>query len=137
MACFLVGGAEAVAVTAVKSHVKKTEVAAGIVDENGEQITDAHETGISWTRKLSWLQTMLWGAFALLLVEHVWHGEVVPWAPFLTAMATQADAIAMLQEIATVGVAMAALVTAVWFVATLVADALVKRPARTAAADEA
>ena len=137
MACFLVGGAEAIAVTAVKSHVKKTEVAAGIVDESGEQIADARETGICWTRKLSWLQTMLWGAFALLLVEHIWHGEVVPWAPFLTAMANPADTIEMFHEMATVGVGMAALVTVVWFVATLVADAVVKRSASSAQADEA
>ncbi len=38
MACFIVGGAEAVVVTAVRSAVKKSEERRGIVDESGKQI---------------------------------------------------------------------------------------------------
>ena len=57
---------------------------------------------------------MLWGGSALLAFEHVWHGEVVPWFPFLTAAADPADALEMLHEMATVGVTMTLLVTAVW-----------------------
>ena len=52
MACFVVGGGEAVAVTAVRSIVKKKEMERGIVDKDGNQLTDAAETGICWTRKL-------------------------------------------------------------------------------------
>ena len=70
---------------------------------------------------------MLWGGAALLAYEHVWHGEVVPWFPFLTAAADPADAAVMLHEMATVGVTMALLVTAAWGCIALAADKIVKR----------
>ena len=38
MACFVVGGGEAVAVTAVRSIVKKKEMERGIVDKDGNQL---------------------------------------------------------------------------------------------------
>ena len=53
---------------------------------------------------------MLWGGAALLAFEHVWHGEVVPYFPFLTAATDPADRAQMLREMATVGVTMAALI---------------------------
>ena len=70
---------------------------------------------------------MLWGGAVLLAFEHIWHGEIVPWFPFLTAMGNSADTSAMLYEMATVGVCMALLITAVWFVMCKVADSIVKR----------
>ena len=79
------------------------------------------------SRKLKWLKNMLWGGAALLAYEHVWHGEVVPWFPFLTAAADPADAAVMLHEMATVGVTMALLVTAAWGCIALAADKIVKR----------
>ena len=127
MACFIVSGGEAIVATAVRSAVKKSEVEKGIVDEQGRQLTDPSTEGICWTRKLGWLVNMLWGGVILLCIEHMWHGEVVPFPPLLTAMNDPAEMPAMLGEMATVGVGMAVLVTAVWFVATLVADAAVKR----------
>ena len=57
------------------------------------------------------LAYLLWGGAFLLCYEHIWHGEVVPWFPFLTAASDPASAAEMLHEMATVGVAMAALVT--------------------------
>lgn len=133
MACFIVGGAGAVVVTAVRSAVKKSEERRGIVDESGKQISDPAEHGICWTRKLSWLMNMLWGGVILLCVEHMWHGEVVPFPPFLTAMSDPAEIPVMLHEMATVGVAMCMMVTVVWFVATVVADMAVKRSINFAA----
>ncbi|MBO4513689.1 MAG: hypothetical protein J5746_13080, partial [Victivallales bacterium] len=50
---------------------------------------------------------------ALLTFEHVWHGEVIPTFPFLTAV-KNGETAEMLQEMGTNGVAMAVLVTAVW-----------------------
>lgn len=132
MACFLVGGAEAVAVSAIRHTVKENELKAGVINEAGEQISDATQTGICMTRKLSWLATMLWGGALLLAIEHMWHGEVVPWAPFLTAMNNPADIPGMLQEMATVGVGMAVLVTLVWAGLCAVADAKVKSASRLA-----
>ena len=46
-----------------------------------------------------------------------------------TVLSAAADTLEMLTEIATTGVAMAALITVVWFVMCKVADAIVKRPA--------
>lgn len=127
MACFLVSGGEAIVVTAVRATVKKSEVEKGIVDESGRQLTDPTQDGICWTRKLGWLMNMLWGGVVLLCIEHMWHGEVVPFPPFLTAMNDPTEIPVMLGEMATVGVGMAVLVTAMWFIATLVADMAVKR----------
>ena len=111
MACFLVPTAEAVVVTALTA--KKP------ADEAVE--ATAQSDGISWSRKIGWLKNMLWGGALLLLLEHLWHGEVVPWPPFLTAMANPADTAEMLHEMATVGVGMAVLVTAVWAIMVAVA----------------
>lgn len=130
MACFTAVAVEAVAATVVKKHIQKKEqtaLAAGLP-------TAESRGKISWSRKLSWLTNLLWGGVFLLIIEHMWHGEVVPWFPFLTAIGDPADTLAMLREIATVGTAMCLVVTAVWYIATVVADAVVSRSARTDAA---
>ncbi|MGQ9538438.1 MAG: hypothetical protein ACUVTE_02490 [Candidatus Bathycorpusculaceae bacterium] len=64
--------------------------------------------------KLWILNALLWGGVILLAVEHVWHAEVVPWPPFLTAMANPADIPVMLHEMATVGSAMSLVTFATW-----------------------
>ena len=69
MACFLVGGGEAIIGTAVRAVVKKKEMEQGIVDEHGNQLTDPTEGGICWTRKIGWLLNMLWGGVILLCIE--------------------------------------------------------------------
>ena len=84
---------------------------------------------IPLSRKLKWLNYMLLGGVVLLMFEHVWHGEVVPWFPFLTAMSDPADAAEMFSEMATVGVTMAGLITAVWIVMCVAASFIVKRHA--------
>ncbi len=63
-----------------------------------------------------WLSTMLWGGVVMLAVEHIAHGEVVFYPPFLTAMQNPADILVMLQEIATVGGAMTLAIVMVWTV---------------------
>ena len=122
MACFLVSAAEAIVVTAVEKAEKKKELKTA---ETNIEIPQA--PAIPLSRKLKWLSYMLWGGSVLLAFEHIWHGEVVPWFPFLTAMSNPADAADMFREIATVGVAMAVLITAVWFVMCIAATAIVKR----------
>ena len=123
MACFLVTAAEAAVVTAVEKAEERREIKAGEGSNKEEAVS------IPLSRKLKWLTYMLWGGVVLLAFEHIWHGEVVPWFPFLTAMANPSDTTAMLYEMATVGVCMALLITAVWFIMCKVADAIVKRPA--------
>ncbi len=139
MACFLVSAAEAAVVTAVEKHEEKVEAQkAEIAAADTADVEEAYaEPKIPLSRKLRWLSRLLWGGAILLAFEHVWHGEVVPWFPFLTAMSDPADAAGMFHEMATVGVCMALLITAVWFVMCKVADSVVKRadiePEKTAA----
>ena len=135
MACFLVGGGEAIVVSAIRAAVKKKEMEKGIVDAQGNQLTDASESGICWTHKIGWLMNMLWGGVILLCIEHMWHGEVVPFPPFLTAMNDPSEIPVMLGEMSTVGVGMCVMVTVVWVVAILVADAVVKRAHKIAAVE--
>lgn len=133
MACFTVTAAEAVVVTvaayAVKKHEEKKAAKAG-----GDLPAAAgNEQKIAWSRKLKWLSWLLWGGALLLAYEHVWHGEVVPWFPFLTAMNDPEDTAEMLHEMATVGVTMACLVTGAWACICAAADAVMKRAPRPAA----
>ena len=113
MACFLVSAAEAVITSAASKAAEKNEVRV--------------EGKIPFSRKVKWLSNMLWGGSALLAFEHVWHGEVVPWFPFLTAASNPADKAEMLREMATVGVSMAVLVTCVWLVMLCVVSAVERR----------
>ncbi len=121
MACFLVSAAEAVAITAVTKVEEKKE--------NKEVKEEAEKTEcIPFSAKLKWLSRMLWGGAFLLAFEHVWHGEVTMFFPFLTAMSSPEETSVMLHEMATVGVCMAALITVVWALMCVTADAIVKRP---------
>lgn len=120
MACFIVPATEAVVATIASKRIKKeTEVQVENSNEEREPVTR-----IPFSKKLKWLTNMLWGGSALLAFEHVWHGEVVPWPPFLTAAANQADAMEMLQEMATTGVCMAVFVTLVWGIMLLVTHSM-------------
>lgn len=114
MACFLVSAAEAVVVTVAASRLEKKEKARETAPAACEGLSAETTAKIPFSRKLKWLRNLLWGGVALLAFEHVWHGEVVPWFPFLTAASDPADAAEMLHEMGTVGVAMALLVTVVW-----------------------
>jgi hypothetical protein len=127
MACFLVPAAEAAIVTvAAKAAEKKSGSAA-------EPVRAARH--IRFSRKLGWLTHMLWGGSVLLAFEHLWHGEIVPWFPFLSAMGSAADTAQMLAEMRSVGVLMAAIITAVWGCMVLVSGAMEKQalPAGSAA----
>lgn len=104
MACFLVPTTEAIVTTVAAKLIRKHEASAPAADS----------AAIPFSEKLGWLNKLLWGGSALLAFEHVWHGEVTPFFPFLTAAADAADRAEMLHEMATSGVAMALLVTAVW-----------------------
>lgn len=92
MACFLVPMALAVATTLVQKTAR----------------------GLAEKLKLGILNALLWGGVILLALEHVWHGEVTPWPPFLTAMATPSDIPVMLNEMAIVGTAMSSVVVFTW-----------------------
>ena len=109
MACFLVPTTEAIVTTVIKHQA----------DKAGAQNP--------FLRHMNWLNNMLWGGSALLAFEHVWHGEVVPYFPFLTAASNPADKAEMLHEMATVGVTMAVIITVVWIGTLIVASVFEKR----------
>ena len=120
MACVLVPAAEAVLTTAAEKILAAKE--------------EKHpaEFRANFSRKLKWLNRLLWGGSGLLAFEHVWHGEITPWFPFLTAAGNPADAAEMLHEMATAGVGMAALCTAVWGILLVVSSKIEKRAERPA-----
>ena len=120
MACFLVSATEAVVVTAIEKGM-------GAKAAQSNEVAEDAAFKVPIRSKLKWLSNMLWGGSVLLAFEHVWHGEVVPWFPFLTAMNDPGDTAEMLHEMATVGVSMAALITLVWVAMCLTADAIAKR----------
>ena len=120
MACFVVPAVEAAVVTVAEKALEK---------KTGET---AHEAACpGFARKVKWLRNMLLGGSVLLAFDHLWHGEVTPWFPFLTAMGTPADRAEMLAEMATVGVTMALIVTVVWLGMVLVTGHMEKRALAT------
>lgn len=114
MACFLVPLGEVILTTALQKALEKNERKA--------ESKGISQTGLSWSCKLSWLNRLLWGGVLLLAFEHLWHGEIVPWPPFLTAMNNPADVSPMLHEIATIGTCMAIFVTIIWLAMISIAD---------------
>ena len=97
MACFLVPLAIGIILEAIKRIAKNT----------AEKI------------KLNILSTLMLGGSLVLALEHVWHGEVVPWPPFLTAMSNPTEIPVMIHEMLTAGTAMTLAVTGAWTVLLL------------------
>ena len=127
MACVIVPAAEAVITTIITKAMEskeKTPETVKVQFDGGHLKTTER---IQFTRKLKWLNKLLWGGSALLAFEHMWHGEIVPWFPFLTAAADPADALEMLHEMSTVGVGMAAVVTLAWLGMVAVSSVFEKR----------
>ena len=136
MACFLVPATEAVIVTVATQIliVHENKVLARFKREEGAHSASDAEMKVPFSKKLRWLSNLLWGGAFLLAFEHVWHGEVVLWFPFLTAANSPADAAVMLHEMSTVGVTMAVLVSAVWVAMVLISNAMTKKALQPAVA---
>ena len=117
MACFIVPAAEAAVTTVITKIIEKKGTPAQA------------ETAVRFTDQLHWLNKMLWGGSALLAFEHLWHGEIQPFFPFLTAVSDPAETASMLHEMATVGVGMSGLVTAAWIGMVLVSNAVARKSA--------
>ncbi len=132
MACFVVPAAEAVVTTVVTKVMQSKESSPETVHISLDGSTVTEAVKIPFSQKLKWLNNLLWGGSALLAFEHIWHGEVIPWFPFLTAAGNPADAAEMLHEMSTVGVTMAVLVTAVWGGIVAISSAIEKRAVKSA-----
>ena len=126
MACFLVPAAEAVVTTLAAKLLKSREKARNVEIRLPDGSVET-ATRVPFSTKLGWLNKLLWGGSALLAFEHVWHGEVIPFFPFLTAV-RDGETSEMLAEMGSAGIMMAALVTVVWF-GMLAVSAMVERRA--------
>jgi len=124
MACFLVSATAAIGVGIAKYAVKHHENKFALANrEEPKEYKFGSE--VKWSKKLSYLEMTLWGGSFLLAIEHILHGEVVPYPPFLTAAGEGADAVnEMLTEMGTVGLAMFGILVAAWGIGVLVVDYL-------------
>jgi hypothetical protein len=119
MACFVVPGGEAVVATVIQKIIEKREKKSGRVNSGPFTLT--------WSRRLGWLNKMLWGGTILLAFEHLWHGEISFAPPFLTAMKSAEEIPVMLREMATFGSAMAVAITVIWGIMVLIAEVKARR----------
>jgi len=97
MACFLVPTGAAIVTTAM-----------------GKKVSEKYH--------LNWLNSMLWGGVVMLAVEHVAHGEIVLYPPFLSAGLHE-----VLPEMLRVGVPMTLAIVLIWGVMVAVAARMSKR----------
>ena len=97
MACFLVPTATAIVTTAV-----------------GKKVPEKFH--------LNWLNSMMWGGVVMLAVEHIAHGEIVLYPPFLTAGLPE-----VWPEMMRVGVPMTLVIVLIWGVMVTVAAIMSKR----------
>lgn len=121
MACFLVSAAAAVGVSVAQKVVATKEKKKA---EAGETEVKEYKFGCEtkWSTKLKYLSATLWSGSFLLAIEHILHGEVVPFPPFLTAAASPEDTVEMFKEMGTVGIGMLALLVIAWGVGVFVWD---------------
>lgn len=119
MACFVVPMAEAIVATTVSKVLIKKEEQKSMQEIEDGFINDTGSCRIE-ARQIKKLSNFLWGGSGLLAFEHLWHGEIMPYFPFLTAANNPADLTKMLHEMSTVGVTMAVVVTLFWGVLTFI-----------------
>jgi len=114
MACFLVPMAEAVITDLI---IKKTGEGSARSEKSAETLFGyTPVTPFSaGSHEFKWLSQLLWGVSLILMLEHLWTGEVTLTFPFLTALSSPENTMAMLEEIATTGVTTAVTTTLIWF----------------------
>jgi len=100
-------------------------LATAIVAGAAEKVLPRSSGGNPFVKRIGWLGRMMFGGSFLLAIEHVYHGEIVFYPPFLTAV-QNGETSEMLHEMATRGVAMTVLLVAVW-VAMVVASCALER----------
>jgi len=71
---------------------------------------------------IEWLNMILWGAVIMLMVEHVAHGEIVPYPPFLTAGLFE-----IMPEMLSVGGPMAVFSASLWASVVVVNELITKK----------
>ena len=120
MACFTVSAVGALAVAVARHIVKHHENK--LIKEGKEPQIDKFGSDTKWSTKLAYLELTLGSGSLLLAGEHIIHGEVTPYPPFITAMQSAEDTAQMWQEIGTVGVGMLAILVAAWAIGVVIVD---------------
>lgn len=123
MACFTVTTVAAIGVGVARHVVKHNEKKA-----DPTRVDPIKLDKVPFSKKLGILELGLWGGSFILAGEHVFHGEVTYKFPWLTAVA-EGETIGMLQEMATVGVGMLAIIVATWGIGLLIRRLWLKRKA--------
>lgn len=106
MACFVVPLTQAIATTAIRRRAAKAAA-------NNQVVSP-------WMSQLPRLEAMLWGGSAMLVLDHVVSGELMPIFPFFSALLQEGGQWTMLREMLTVGLPMSLLVTAIWAISVAV-----------------
>lgn len=117
MACFIVPLTQAVATTLYRRRLAKAET------NNSKMVNRPIVNAESLQR----LELMLWGGSAMLILDHIISGEIMPVFPFFSALLTEGGAFTMLREMLTVGLPMSLLVTAIWAIGCLLQLKVVRK----------
>ena len=120
MACFTVSAVAAIGVAIARHIVKHHENK--LVIEGKEVAPEKFGSDTKWSKKLAYLELVLGSGSLVLAGEHIFHGEVTPFPPFITAMANAEDTATMWQEIGTIGVGMLAILVIAWLAGVLLVD---------------
>jgi hypothetical protein len=120
MACFLVSATVGIGAAVARHIVKHRENK--LEAEGKTQLPEKFGSDVKWSKKLGYLELTLFSGSFVLALEHILHGEVVPFPPFLTAASDPADTAEMLTEMGTVGVAMLAILVVAWAVGVFIVD---------------
>ncbi len=86
---------------------------------------------ISTAYHIDWLIALLGGGAAAVALEHIAQGEIMLYAPFLTAMSSPAETAIMLREMATTGSAMAIVCVVIWVVMVAYASRMERIKSKT------
>ena len=118
MACFTVTLLAAGGASVARAIIsKKEEKNPYIVSSNSKFGSDT-----KWSTKLRYLELSLYGGSFILAGEHLLHGEISVYPPFITAFNSFESTQGMLFEMATVGVAMLLTLCFVWGIGIFLTD---------------
>jgi hypothetical protein len=89
-------------------------------------VTTALRKKVSPKYHIDWLNSMLWGGVLMLAVEHIAHGEVVLYPPFLTKGLPE-----VLPEMLKIGIPMTLAIFVIWSVMVAVSLRIARKTVYT------